>query len=168
MLTLAIILSILMLLVCVFDARNYIIPNWLVGLVIIPYPALLILSPTAVDWPMALAAFVGSFVIGFILFSSKVMGGGDVKLLAACCLWTGTKVLALFLLYTSALGGILALLLLLGRPVVNFYAARLCPEKTLPRLFRHGEPVPYGIAIAIVFLILLWTNFLPNFELSVH
>lgn len=161
MLVLAIVLSILMLLVIYYDVSRFIIPNWLVGLVLLPYPVFLFLAPIAVDWQMALAAFVGSFVIGFILFSSKVMGGGDVKLLAACCLWTGSKALVTFLLYMSVLGGLLALFLLLGRPVVGYYAARLFPNTLPPRLFRNGEPVPYGVAIAIAFLAVLWMQNLP-------
>lgn len=125
MLVLAIILSILMLLVLFFDIRSYLIPNWLVGAVLAFYPALLMLSPIAIDWKMALASMLGSFVVGFILFSSKVMGGGDVKLLAACCLWTGTTALPTYLLYTSGLGGILSILLLAGRPVV-YTTRRAC------------------------------------------
>lgn len=164
MLVLAIILSILMLLVLFFDIRSYLIPNWLVGAVLAFYPALLMLSPIAIDWKMALASMLGSFVVGFILFSSKVMGGGDVKLLAACCLWTGTTALPTYLLYTSGLGGILSILLLAGRPVVYYYAARLRPDQPVPRLFRHGEPVPYGVAIAGAFLILLWAEMLPGIK----
>ena len=164
MLILAILLSVLMLLVLFFDIRRYIIPNWLVGLVVLFYPALLIFSPTPINWQMALIACVSSFVIGFILFSSKVMGGGDVKLLAACCLWTGTQLLPLYLLYTSALGGILSVMLLLGRPIAHYYTARLCPDRPLPRLLQHGQPVPYGVAIAGAFLILLWTQKLVGMQ----
>ncbi len=163
MLPFAIILTILMLLVLYFDIKSYIIPNWLVGLVLIFYPALILLSPEAVDWKSGIIAMLVSFAVGFVLFNTKLMGGGDVKLLAACCLWTGFKAIGEYLIYTSLLGGILALALLLGRPVVGYYAARYRKsEQPLPRLFLPGEPVPYGVAIAGAFLAMLWLNKLPG------
>jgi prepilin peptidase CpaA len=156
MFILALFLTLLMLLVILWDCTRFIIPNWLVGLVIVAYPALVLLSPQAVDWKMALLAGSGAFVFGFLLFSFRIMGGGDVKLLAACCLWTGLAMMVEFILYTSILGGALAIFLLSGRPLAQYISAKLFPNKPAIRLFQKGEPAPYGVAIAGAFLTLLW------------
>ena len=60
-----------------------------------------------------------------------MLGGGDVKLLAAAALWTGSAALLPFLMATALAGGLLAALFLAF--------AR-----------REGKPValPYGVAIA--------------------
>lgn len=153
-----ILLSALMALVIVLDAWKYIIPNWLVGLVVLLWPVMLYMSGWATDWKMGLAAGAGMFAVGFALFSLKLMGGGDVKLLAALSLWTGVAALADFLLFTALLGGALTVLLLAVRPLM----ARVSPAKamagTLPRLLTKGAPVPYGLAIAVAFLVLLWSG----------
>jgi prepilin peptidase CpaA len=163
MFSLAIVLTVLMLLVLYFDITSYIIPNWLVGLVLVFYVSLLLFSPVPVDWKAGGMAFLVAFFLGFLMFSAKLMGGGDVKLLAACCLWTGFQALPEYLIYTSLLGGVLAFGLLLGRPVIGYYAARYRKSETpLPRVFLHGEPVPYGVAIAGAFLAVLWMGKLPG------
>lgn len=164
MLSLAIVLSILMLLVFYFDVTSYLIPNWLVGLVLLCYPAIFIFSPEVVDWKMGLIAFGISFGIGLALFSAGWMGGGDVKLFAACCLWTGGPAIISFLFFTGLLGGVLALGLLIGRPIVAYYAARYRPDKPLPRVLMHGEPAPYGLAIAGAFLMVLWFGNIPGLK----
>lgn len=166
MLILAIILSALMLLVFYYDATRYIIPNWLVGLVILLYPPVYFLAEAAPDWQMALATFAGLFTVGFILFSTNIMGGGDVKLLAACGLWTGIKALPAFLIYTSLLGGALGILLIAGRPLMAFGWLKLFPARPLPRIFEKSAPIPYGLAIAGAMLILIWIQKLPTLVLS--
>src|SRR4051812_5785805 len=110
-------LSALMAVVVVLDASKYLIPNWLVGLVIVLYPAMVLMhsgthsssaagvQTTMVDWKMALVAGIGMFVAGFAVYALKWMGGGDVKLLAACSLWTGIAALTEFVTWTALFGG---------------------------------------------------------------
>ena len=66
-------------------------------------------SPMPVAWLGALAVAAAVFVFGFVLFARQLIGGGDVKLIAAVSLWAGPEHLALFALVTSLAGGVLAL-----------------------------------------------------------
>lgn len=156
-------LSLLMLLVIYFDGRHYIIPNWLVGLVLALYPLAVWLSPEAINWPMALAAGAIMFVAGFIMFTLRWMGGGDVKLLAACALWVGMGKLLEYSLWVAIFGGALSLFLLMMRPVLHWTVPAW--TERLPKLFHQGAPVPYGLAIAIAFLLLLWQGAVPGLPL---
>jgi prepilin peptidase CpaA len=83
-----------------------------------------------------LAAAAAVFLAGAFAFRFRLLGGGDVKLLAAGALWLGAAALGPFLLATALAGGALALALLvvrlLRRPDADGIAASL----------------PYGIAIA--------------------
>jgi len=84
-------------------------------------------------------------LVGIFLFSLGWLGGGDAKILAAAALWLGFDHLVMFLAYTAAFGGALAMAIL---------AYRSMPASALPlpgwaeRLHTKGEGMPYGIAIA--------------------
>jgi Flp pilus assembly protein protease CpaA len=56
-----------------------------------------------------LAAGAGVLLVGFILFSYRLAGGGDAKLLAGATLLVGSHELPAFLLLMSLCGGALAL-----------------------------------------------------------
>lgn len=99
-----------------------------------------------------LSAAVAVLLLGAVLFAFRIMGGGDVKLLAAATLWTGWGLLLPFLLLTSLAGAGLALLLLAAR---QFVPRSMPPDRWYGRLLARGEGVPYGIAIAIAGLVLL-------------
>lgn len=157
------VLSLLMLMVLAYDVTRYVIPNWLVAVVLALWPAVLWSAPPgAVDWMMALLVGVGMFAVGFALFATRLMGGGDVKLLAVCGVWTGLDALASYLLAVAVLGGVLSLVLLFLRPALAFTLARRENPPSLPRVLTQGEPVPYGVAIGIGFLIVLWMGKLPG------
>ena len=173
MLALALVLTLLLLAVMVFDATRYIIPNWLVGVLVLLYPTLWIVSPMAlVWWPNILGGPVialAMFAVGYLLFVLRSMGGGDVKLLAVLGLWTGTVAALEFLIYTAILGGVLSVVLYFTRPVFVWYDAQRVkagkPAIAIPKIFTVGEPVPYGIAIAGAFLWLLWHGCIPGLGL---
>jgi prepilin peptidase CpaA len=111
--------------------------------------AFFLLAPIAgLGWQDILShmgAGAAMLLAGIVLFSLGWFGGGDAKLLAAASLWLGFDQLALFLTYTAAFGGALALAILAyrGAPVSAFplpgWAARLHTK---------GEGMPYGEAIA--------------------
>lgn len=142
-----------MLAVIFFDVTRYIIPNWLVGSLLILYPVAVWMSPVTVDWKMALVAMIGVFTVGYIVFSMRWMGGGDIKLITACALWTGVSALADFIFITAFLGGLFAASLWIIRKWLPIYIKR---DKPWPRILREGEPVPYGVAIAITMLLLIF------------
>ncbi len=84
-----------------------------------------------------LAVAVVVFGLGAIAFRFRVLGGGDVKLLAASALWLGLGEIGAFLLATAFAGGLLAMIFLgwqLLRPG--------------PRLTSKPPSLPYAIAIA--------------------
>jgi prepilin peptidase CpaA len=111
--------------------------------------AFFVLAPIAgLGWQDILSHMGGGatmLLAGILLFSLGWLGGGDAKLLAAASLWLGFDQLAMFLTYTAAFGGALALAILAyrGAPVSAFplpgWAARLHTK---------GEGMPYGVAIA--------------------
>jgi prepilin peptidase CpaA len=95
-----------------------------------------------------LAAGALLFALGALLFARRLLGGGDVKLLAAAGLWAGFDQLALLIFASAVAGGVLAATQLspLGRllpappgsaPVrTDFYS-------------RMRQPMPFGVAIAL-------------------
>jgi prepilin peptidase CpaA len=94
-----------------------------------------------------LAVGLGVFVMGLILFARGLMGGGDVKLLAATSLWCGPHLLAPFAMVTALTGVLLGVLML--SPL-----RRLMPpapaDAALTANAQQGlrQPMPYGVAIA--------------------
>ena len=138
----------------VSDARRLLIPNWTAAAVALAF------LPAALMGGLGLAALglhygVGLVLlaIGLVLFWRGILGGGDVKLLAAVGVWIGLDDLLLYLVVMSFLGGALALTVMA--------AARL--KRAWPALDRipwlgDGAPrtqaIPYGIAIGLAALAL--------------
>jgi prepilin peptidase CpaA len=91
------------------DLRERRIPNWLTVGTAALYPVYVLSSPAPVAWLGALGAAAAVFILGLVLFARQLIGGGDVKLIAAVTLWAGVDQLALFALVTSLAGGALAL-----------------------------------------------------------
>lgn len=81
--------------------------------------------------------------VGTFLFAKGAMGGGDVKLLAACCLWFDWSAGWRMLVAVALVGGVEAILVTVIRALPVPPAAR-----ARAALLRRGEPLPYGIAIA--------------------
>lgn len=89
-----------------------------------------------------------ALIICFGLFSINAMGGGDAKLISATVLWTGFSVsLADYLLISALAGGVLTLVILMMRKVVN--RPRIEHIGFLYRLTDPKKGIPYGIALAI-------------------
>jgi prepilin peptidase CpaA len=76
------------------------IPNRLTGGLAALYPVYVLVSPIPVAWPAALGLAVVVFVIGLGLFARELIGGGDVKLIAALSLWAGPEQFVWFMLVT--------------------------------------------------------------------
>ncbi|MEK6745891.1 MAG: prepilin peptidase [Pseudomonadota bacterium] len=158
MLAVVILLIIAMCIVMYYDATRFIIPNWLVGSLLLLYPVAFYLSSAVIDWKMDLLGMLGAFAIGYIIFAVRIMGGGDVKLIIVLSLWVGLEKLAQFGFNFAVLGGVLSLIVLIMRGLLP----RLCKNKEkLPRIFRPRQPVPYGLAIAGAFLLMMYSNDVP-------
>lgn len=107
------------------------------------------------DAPPALLAALGVFLLGILAWRCGVMGGGDVKLLAACTLLAGPATAPDLLLAVALAGGVLALVYLGLRPLLAPPAARR-PASLLARALRaeawrirRGGPLPYAVAIGL-------------------
>ena len=145
-----------MIMVIASDVSRYTIPNWLVGSLLVLYPIAVYVSPVPIDWIGGLYALVICFAVGYIIFTMRWMGGGDIKLIIACSLWVGLNSLLDFIFLMTLVGGIFALSLLFGRKALSFIPLK--GDKELPRILTVGAPVPYGVAIAFSFLYLLWAG----------
>ncbi len=152
-------LSLLMILAIGLDTAKYIIPNWLVALVLLLYVPFVFMAPEMPDWPWALVALLAVFVVGYGMFMLNWMGGGDVKLLAACALWVGwSNTLLEYVVWVAVFGGLLSIALLALRMLIPY----VLKNPNLPRVLTKGAPVPYGIGIALTFLILIWQERIPG------
>lgn len=103
------------------------------------------LSPAAIGMHLAAGALV--LAVSFTLFALGWIGGGDAKLTAAIALWMGFELLLPFLLYASVFGGVLTLVLLVGRRYA--LPGPLLKAGWLVRLHHLKTGVPYGIALAL-------------------
>ena len=91
---------------------------------------------------------IGMFGIFAALFALGLMGGGDVKLLAAVALWFPWQALGLLLLLMALLGGIVTLM-----TVIHHRLSR-----------RLGQPeVPYGVAISLAAMWLVGERIIYHF-----
>lgn len=149
-------ITILMVLVILWDMRAYIIPNWISGVIVLAYfPAAYFMKFPIVEPLIAVAVVLG---IGLLIYAVGIMGGGDIKLLSALVIWTGLGPVSItFLIYVALIGGVFTIFLWVTRRII-----RLFWRKNLPILLSKGAPIPYGVAIAIAFLLMLWQGRIPS------
>jgi prepilin peptidase CpaA len=99
--------------------------------------------------PSQLAIAVGCaaavFCVGAVGFAAGVLGGGDVKLLAASSLFAAPHLLVDFLLVTAVAGGAMGLAMLAGAPIGP---AAAVPDGNVTLRGRLRSGLPYGPAIA--------------------
>ena len=129
------------------DLTSMKIPNWISGLLILGFfPTALLLGLA----PMTIAVHVGvavaALLTGMAMFALRWLGGGDVKLMAAACLWLGLSGSGAFILATAVIGGLLCLTLLLVREHLQPYVAG-APGWVAQLMEPRGD-IPYGVAIA--------------------
>ena len=96
------------------------------------------------------------------------LGGGDVKMASGAAMWMGLRALPVFLLLVAVAGGLVAVVCYglstqaarreirahLGDAVV----ARQLPDVPMKLASGGRVSVPYGVAVAIAALALLWTG----------
>jgi prepilin peptidase CpaA len=132
------------------DLTSYTIPNWIsIALAAGFVPAAAAAWAAGAPLPalaLCVAVGAGALMAGVTMFTFNWIGGGDAKMFAAAALWLGWPGLAPFLFWTAMAGGLLSILLMIGRrrPAADGPSGRW-----LDRLLTKGEPVPYGVAIAL-------------------
>lgn len=94
----------------------------------------------------AIGVGVAVFLLGWLLFHLRVMGGGDGKLMAATAVWLGPSPLVDFAVLIGLFGGALAGAVLLFRNTGRTPA--LLGPVWRERLATPHPPVPYAVAIA--------------------
>lgn len=136
-----------LLVAALYDMRTFRIPNAVTAAMLAAFVAAgIIAGLPLLGWLTHLGWGVLVFAVGTGLYAFRVMGGGDVKLLAVTAAWVGGPLLPHFLLGVALLGGALTLALLaLRSQTAQMLAGRLLPRA---RILDRDEGIPYGIAIA--------------------
>ena len=129
------------------DLTSMKIPNWISGLLILGFlPAALLVGLTLPAIGLHFAVAVAALLIGMGLFALHLLGGGDVKLMAAACLWLGVSGSGVFILATAVIGGLFSLALLVGRAWLQPYVG--AGPGWFVQLMEPKGHIPYGVAIA--------------------
>ncbi len=129
-----------------FDLRTRRIPNPLTGAAALAALAVHVpAGPSAVL--LSLAAMTAAFLVGSLAFSAGWFGGGDVKLLAACCGLAGAAGALPLVLDVLIAGALLALLAALarGRLVALVRSTVSAGVRGAPL---ESNTLPYAVAIA--------------------
>jgi len=133
------------------DLRRRQIDNWLNAAVALAAPAFwwasgLDLWPD-VAWQLGIAAL--TFLVCAGLFALRMMGGGDVKLLAALALWIQPMHFAWLVVAMSLIGALLTIVF------AGWHIARRQPGRAA---------IPYGVAICAAGLLTLADKSLPTLQ----
>lgn len=115
---------------------------------------------------VALGAMLAAFALGTVAFSAGWFGGGDVKLLAACCGMASFPGSISLVLYVLIAGMFLAL-------AVAAMSGRLVAlVRSTAVVAMHGAPLesttlPYGVAIAAGSFAYALSTFVPALRLPI-
>jgi prepilin peptidase CpaA len=138
------------------DFRRFVIPNLLPIVLCALWPAYFAFAPSFYGALSSIGCALAVFLVGAVLFARGWLGGGDVKLLSAATLWAGPAGTPALLMLTGALGGALALFLLMPFGSQITVAIRtLLGNPPVSTERGMATPVPYGIAIAGAALIVV-------------
>jgi len=129
------------------DLRQYLIPNRYPAVIAAAYALFAMSHPLAQGlWSLAAGSLM--LVVGAIMLATRVMGGGDAKLLAATTLWAGPWLAPSFLMIVAFAGAVIALTWLTPlRRLMPAAPADLMPPTAPSGRARLAQPVPYGVAI---------------------
>jgi prepilin peptidase CpaA len=142
----------LMIIAAMSDITTYRIPNWLTGLTaLLFFPMALATGMPVVEFGWHVLAGVILFFVGYGLFSLKLFGGGDAKLMAAAGFWFGTSQLMFFILMTAIAGGGLAFAFALYTAVSKNWGQNTAKieEAVSKKLVKKATKLPYGIALCV-------------------
>jgi prepilin peptidase CpaA len=151
------------------DMRMRRIPNVLSFIIAILGLARMILDLDLIAALHTVEASAAVFAVAFLLFSLRILGGGDAKLIAATALLIGYHDLLDFLFLMSVCGGVLALAVLARDKLrqQRLYRTRSAggtPAQTVEGILSPMEStVSYGVAIAgaAVLILVLKTSYAP-------
>ncbi|WP_294234937.1 prepilin peptidase [uncultured Sphingomonas sp.] len=101
--------------------------------------------PVWPDMVVRIAVAAGAFLLFAQAFRIGMMGGGDVKMIAAIALWLPPALLMQMMLVMSIAGGAVTLAMMVDHRLRHAPAGEA----------ENGIEVPYGVAIAIAALVIL-------------
>ena len=127
------------------DVDSFRIPNRISTSLAALYPAHVAATGDLAGVHGALAVATAVLASGFALFAFGLIGGGDVKLLAALALWAGPAHVLELIFVTVLAGGVLAMVL--ATPAARALAMTAGYETLALR-----PHMPYGVAIAVAAL----------------
>lgn len=154
-------LALMALLICIIaaiaDVMIMKIPNILVLALLCLYSqyaiASTVIDQTSIVLNLITAVFL--FIVTSILFFTRIIGGGDAKLISVLGLWIGLEGLPIFLLGMSVSGLVLGLAAYALRPALRRQSiydqipSYLRKENSwVNNLHKNKNCMPYGIAIA--------------------
>lgn len=137
----------LLIMAALSDVKSFRIPNLISVLILVLYPLHFVFSASPIDGLAGLLTGGGAFAAGAFCFARGWMGGGDVKLMAACALWSGYENITLFVIITAFAGAVLSCLMLSR----HRFSAAMALEGlgcARGRDILIGRVIPYGVAIA--------------------
>lgn len=141
------------------DLKSRTIPNVLPGLLLLGFAIALFFTSDLRDvFLLRLATFSVALLVGFLFFTFKVMGGGDVKLFATLAIWHDFTSLGHLAISTAFAGAGVALFFALmdfGRRYRAY-----TKKSSIWKVFRESLKVriPYGVGIFLGQLILFVQN----------
>ncbi|MBL8703336.1 MAG: prepilin peptidase [Rhodospirillales bacterium] len=130
------------------DIKTYRIPNAVSFALLALYPFFALTAPYPVAPLESLGVMAATLALGFALFSMRLAGGGDVKLLTALTLYAGPALVMDLVLVIAVAGGAIAIVMLSER--TRFVLASAFDQvgsRTLRDAFL-ADVIPYGVAIA--------------------
>ena len=101
--------------VAINDIRHLTIPNRYCLAIVLLYPIHVLTAPYGVDWADGAIVGAAAISIGFLLFSMRFAGAGDVKFFAAVAVWAGSHMLVELVFVTALVGGVIAAGMLIHR-----------------------------------------------------
>ena len=129
------------------DWRSLMIPNRYSLALVALFPSYVLAVGGDVPWIGHLFYGVGAFAVGFILFSFRLCGGGDVKLFAAVALWAGPTLFLPMTIYTALCGGFMAVVLWVNHRLRRSSVPANINYSANTTVFSK-QPMPYAVAIA--------------------
>lgn len=128
------------------DAKTLRIPNWISLFLLVNFIVAGVSSGMSMEnLLVGLGVGFAALVVGFVLFSLRLFGGGDAKLYAAISLWMGWPLVAYYSIGVMLLGGAVALLAVALRKGIGLWPDWVI--KIAPGMFEKNKSVPYGLAI---------------------
>ena len=153
----ALVFPLLLIAGAVSDLVRYEIPNSLPVVILVGYLGYAFASSASLSLIGAnLAVGLAVLLVGAALFRFGLLGGGDIKLIAAATPWIGWSELPWFLLWVALWGGVLAAIVLAVRRLAS--GSSVSGPLWWRRLCSIDNGIPYGVAICAGGLFTFWRS----------